>query len=109
MANIKNSRIFSWQHIRFIENVSTALFGNPRGYGSRELQLAWPEMFVAEGMLYAREFDASYVALDAKEEAIVDGARDLSKFLSVADQRLLSALPRMELPAFESQLGLQGR
>jgi hypothetical protein len=87
---------------RFRRGVSMALFGVARSFTDEELTTGWPDTYVAEGLLYAQEFDASYVALDNAEFGALQAAmRDVAQIAGVADQRILATLPRMKLPYFE--------
>ena len=82
-------------------HVAVPLFGEMRYFTENEMNHAWPDLYVAEGLLYAKAFDASYTALRHDEfQALQRGAEELSRSIGVADHRVLAALPRMTLPFF---------
>ncbi|MCX6626909.1 MAG: hypothetical protein NTW28_04670 [Candidatus Solibacter sp.] len=62
----------------------------------------WPDRFAAEGISFAKALHASYTALDQEEFSVLQRAAvELAHALSVTDHRVLSILPRLELPFFE--------
>ena len=81
--------------------VAMELFGENRFFSERELKDSWPELYVAEGLLYARKFGASYTALHSDEfHALTFAATEASESAGLTSQRIVAALPRMKLPFF---------
>jgi hypothetical protein len=44
----------------YYESVAEDLFGTRRGFTPDEMSNAWPDLYVAEGLHYAKAFQASY-------------------------------------------------
>jgi hypothetical protein len=88
--------------------VAQPLFGEQRFFTQDELATAWPELYVAEGVLYANKFAACYTALQQDEfDALKNAsenikALDLENKLGVASKRIFACLPRWKLPSFWS-------
>ena len=81
---------------------SIELFGEVRGFALGELRNAWPELYVAEGLSYARIFDASYTALYRDEHAALEQAAiALDQSLGLTDRKTLVSLRQMTLPSFQ--------
>jgi hypothetical protein len=79
--------------------VSEDLFGSDRGFTSQELDSAWPDLYVSEGLHYAKAFDASYTALHPTEyKALEKASNELGKSLGLLEGRVLASLPLMKLP-----------
>ena len=75
----------------YSNHVAVPLFGKMRYFTENEMNHAWPDLYVAEGLVYAKAFDASYTALRYDEfQALQRGAEDLSRSIGVADHRVLA-------------------
>jgi hypothetical protein len=84
------------------KHVSNALFGIDRSFTAEEMKNAWPDLYVAEGLLYAKAFDASYTALRLQEFGALERAsKELLRSIGTFDHRVLAALPCMTLPFLE--------
>ncbi|WP_263353368.1 hypothetical protein [Acidicapsa acidisoli] len=77
------------------------LFGEVRSFTRTEMDNAWPELYIAEGLSYARIFDASYTALFGDEyTALTHAASKLDSALGLVDRKVLATLPQIKLPSF---------
>jgi hypothetical protein len=84
------------------KSVAMELFGENRFYRLDEVLTSWPDLYIAEGLLYAREFGAHYTALHNQEfEALKLAGEQIAKQIGVLDQRIVASLPRWKLPYFE--------
>lgn len=87
--------------LTYHRSVSKQLFGQQRFFTSAEIENAWPDLYVSEGLLFADALDAAYAALHSQEHsAIVRAATDMSKLVGVGHMQVISALPHLQLPSF---------
>jgi hypothetical protein len=86
--------------------VAIPLLGDIRWPTPEEIDSAWPEGFVAEGVATARALHAGYASLDATEARSLDQATaeiaTAAPRLGALDTRVISALLRGRLPAFSA-------
>jgi hypothetical protein len=86
----------------YSEYVSKGLFNAKRGFSDEELQHAWPELYVAEALLFAKTFDATYTALQRKEyRALQQAAAHIATAIGTTDAKVLTSLSHMKLPYFD--------
>jgi hypothetical protein len=82
------------------------LFGEVRNFSVREMEGASPDLYIAEGLSYARIFDASYTALSRTEHQALERAADslddaIVRPLGLRDRKTLVTLPQITLLSFQ--------
>jgi hypothetical protein len=86
----------------YYEHVAEPLFGSRRGYTPDEFANAWPDTFVAEGLLFASALGKPYTALTRDEEQVIGKAVGDIRTLSALEGRIALGLVKMELPGFDT-------
>lgn len=84
----------------FYGRISRKLLGKKRWFTQKELDTAWPNLFVAEGLLFAEHFGVPYTAVTQSElSAIQDAAVQAQRSLKI-DQKLMFVLPKLSVPSY---------
>lgn len=91
--------------------VAEQLFGRVRSFKDEELENAWPDLFVAEGLLFSKSLNSSYASIYSAEFTAINSTlsrisdefkkNSELKILNSIDTKLIAALPRLKLPYFE--------
>ncbi|NKC01887.1 MAG: hypothetical protein GKR90_25770 [Pseudomonadales bacterium] len=81
--------------------VAEELFGEYRGFTDQEMATAWPELFVCEGILTAKQLGVPYTAVTPDEFKTIDQSMDEIQQMLKIDQRVLAGVTSLTLPGFD--------